>query len=61
MSKNPMDMLDDVNTTKPSNNIVSLIESDLKIRQIKNAVVAYKEKALISTELIDFIKMILEV
>ncbi len=61
MSKNPMDMLDDVNTTKPSNNIVSLIESDLKIRQIKNAVVAYEEKALISTELIDFIKMILEV
>ena len=61
MSKNPMDMLDDVNTTKPSNNIVSLIESDLKIRQIKNAVVAYDEKALISTELIDFIKMILEV
>ena len=56
-----MDMLDDVNTTKPSNNIVSLIESDLKIRQIKNAVVAYEEKALISTELIDFIKMILEV
>lgn len=61
MSKNPMDMLDDVNTTKPSNNIVSLIESDLKIRQIKNAVVAYEEKALISTELIGFIKMILEV
>ena len=61
MSKNPMDMLDDVNTTKPSNNIVSLIESDLKIKQIINAIAVYEKNDLITTELIDFIKLILEV
>ena len=61
MSKNPIEMLDDISTVKTPISNVRLIESDLKIRQIKNAVVAYEEKALISRELIDFIKMILEV
>ena len=61
MSKNPMDMLDDVDTTKPSNNIVPLIESNLKVKQIKNAIADYEKNDSYISDLIKTIKLILEV
>lgn len=61
MSKNPMDMLDDVDTTKPSNNIVPLIESNLKVKQIENAIADYEKNDSYISDLIKTIKLILEV
>ena len=61
MSKNPIEMLDDISTVKTPISNVRLIESDLKIKQIINAIAVYEKNDLITTELIDFIKLILEV